>query len=116
MLELKIEAEQAQLRIDVARMSHQTARWLAFANDRGARVTEDAGFLAPNRFAIVTQPVLVVKIDRSHDCRVRIDDIHRVQASTEANLKQGDIEPSVGKDPQRSQRAEFEIRQRDRFH
>ena len=55
----------------------------------------------------------MIKPNRSNDTHIRIKDIDRIESSSQSHLQQGNRHPLAAKDPQRSERREFKIAERN---
>ena len=84
--------------------------WVAH-NGRFARA-HDAGFFGADGFARFAQKFGVVDVDAGDDGAVGIDQVHGVQPSAQAHLKNHGIQPGAGQTVQNRQCGEFEIGQR----
>lgn len=55
---------------------HRTARGVQ---------TENTGFFERNRFAAITQPLGMIDTDTGHQREIRVNQVHRVQTTAQAN-------------------------------
>src|SRR3954467_10648367 len=89
---------------------HHRARRMRLCDHGWPPGAEDARLLASDGFSIRPKVINVVDADTGEHRAICVDGIHRIESSTETNLEEHDIKPLAGEDPERSQRAVFEIR------
>jgi hypothetical protein len=111
-VEVVFDAEPDQGGADHARLLEQLGRRLALAYHGRTTGPEHAGFLARDRAAVGAEPVLMVEVDRGHDRRVRVDQVHGIEPASQPDFQQHDVEPRALEQVERRQRAVFEVRQR----
>ena len=75
-------------------------------------MAEDSRLFQRYRIAGLTQPPLVVEVDRCNDRHLRIDDVYRVEPAAQPYLKHQHIDVPGSKNKQGGQRGELEIGQR----
>ena len=78
---------------------------------RRTSAPENPGFLPAYALPGITQPLLVVQVDRHHQGDIRIEDVDGVQPAAQPHLQDNDVRLSVAEYIQGSQCAEFEIGQ-----
>src|SRR5690606_28841169 len=80
-------AERQHRRADAGERGEHGRGWRRIAANGGHPGPGDARLLDADAVAVVTQPGLVVEIDRSDYSDVRSDDIDRIEAATQADLE-----------------------------
>ena len=71
---------------------HHAGRRIRFPADKRRMPADNSGFFPPDTFAVITKILLVVQPDGCNDRAVRIQDIHRIQAPTQADFHDGKIQ------------------------
>ena len=70
---------------DARGLFRHARRRLRIPTDRGSRRPEDARLFPADRFPVAAQPVGVVDPDAGQQGNVRVDNVHRVQATAETD-------------------------------
>ena len=91
----------------------ERARRIDVAADHRSPGPEDAGLLAADGLARRPEVVDVVDADAGDDRDVGVDDVDRVEPPAEADLEDRQVGLRAREEPERRQRAELEIRERD---
>ena len=93
-------------------MAQHAGRRIIVAEDERLERTGDAGLLEADGLDVAAEPVLVVEVDRGDDRCIGIDQVHRIQPPAEPDFQHRQVELAAREQPQRAQRAVFEIGQR----
>ena len=106
----------------VAQLDHRRADGVGVAEHAGGRGDlaqhqrrprpGDAGLLLADGLAVGAKPVGVVDVHGGDYRHVRVDHVDRVQPAAQADFQHGQVQPGALEQPQRGQRAVFEIGQR----
>ncbi|CAM5352463.1 hypothetical protein RLIN73S_03268 [Rhodanobacter lindaniclasticus] len=91
----------------------QTLRRIELTHDRRPTAARYTGLLAADAVAIGAEPFHVIEIHGGDHGHVGINDVHRVEAATQAHFEHRHVDAGAGEQVDRRQRAEFEIGQRN---
>ena len=111
--EIEVHAQAQQFRADRRRMLDQPLRRIAIGAYRDVPGAKDSCFLATDVFARRAKIVDVIDCNGGHGGHIGIDDIDGVEASAESDFQHQRVDSIACKQPQRCQRSEFEIGERD---
>ena len=100
---------------DLGRVIEHTLWRHGVAHDHRSAWTHDAGLLAANGFAVITQNGGVVDINAGDDGAVSIHHVRSVEPAAQAHFQNGDIQLGQTQHAQDGQRGELKIRQQDFF-
>jgi hypothetical protein len=79
------------------------------ADDGGLAAAQDAGLLAADGLAVVSEELGVVDVDAGQHRAVGIEDVDRVEAAAEADLEDAEVERRGREQPGNHQERELEI-------
>ena len=94
-------------------VTDDTLRRRAIADDAGHGRTHDPGLLATYQLASVSEPCTMVDTDCGNQRNAGFEDVHRVQATAETYLHDGDVDPRPIDDVRCGEGSELEERERD---
>ena len=110
-IEIKTPAKHRGLQAGCFR--HHTGGRIRFPADKRYIPADNSGFFPPDTLAVIAKILLVVEPDGRNDGAVCIQDIHRIQASTQADFHDGKIQASHVHQGNCRQGPELEVTQAD---
>ncbi len=87
-------------------------RRVGLTQDHRLPATDDAGLLGADCFAVFAQPFGMVDVHSGDHGHIGVDDVDRIQATAQTHFQNRQVQPGVGEQLQRGQRAVLEIGQR----
>jgi hypothetical protein len=83
------------------------------ATQRRTALTENTGLFERHRLAGIAQPLGMIDADAGDQRHVGVDQVHRIQTPAQTDFQHHGVQPCLLEQPERRQRAHFEVGQRD---